>query len=159
MATGPNTLLQYIRRLVSESESDSDAALLDRFISARDERAFTALFDRHGALVFHVCQRVLGDVHAAEDAFQAVFLILARKATAVQPRHALAAWLHGVARRVALKARTARARQVHQVRFPNAPAPDPRPDPLSELSGRELIRIVDEEVERLPEVYRLPVIV
>ncbi len=158
MAKGPETLLQYVRRLVIASPGDSDAALLGRFISARDERAFTALVDRHGALVLHVCQRILGDVHDAEDAFQAVFLVLARKAAAVQPREALAAWLHGVARRVALKALAARARQVREAQSPTARPADPRPDPLSELSGRELVKIIDEELQRLPKVYRLPTI-
>src|SRR5258708_24734633 len=158
MAKGPETLLQYVRRLVIASPGDSDAALLGRFISARDERAFTALVDRHGALVLHVCQRILGDVHDAEDAFQAVFLVLARKAAAVQPREALAAWLHGVAGRVALKALAARARQVREAQSPTARPADPRPDPLSELSGRELVKIIDEELQRLPKVYRLPTI-
>jgi RNA polymerase sigma factor (sigma-70 family) len=160
MAAGPETLLRYIRRLVIPSEPDeaTDAALLGRFISARDQRAFTALVDRHGPLVFDVCHRVLGDVHDAEDAFQATFLVLARKAAAVHPREALPAWLHGVARRVALKARSARARPFRKAGPLAAPPADPRPDPLVELSARELLMIIDDELQRLPEVYRLPVI-
>jgi RNA polymerase sigma factor (sigma-70 family) len=160
MTAGADTVLRYIQRLVVRPEPDeaSDAALLSRFIARRDERAFTALVDRHGPLVLRVCHRVLGDVHDAEDAFQAAFLVLARKADAVRPREALAAWLHGVARRVALKARSARARQLRGARPPAAPPADPRPDPLAELSGRELLLVLDEEVQRLPDVYRLPVI-
>src|SRR5262245_34538385 len=127
MAAGPETLLRYVCRLVVPSEPDAatDPALLGRFVAERDEGAFTALVDRHGPLVLHVCRRVLGDAHGAEDAFQAVFLILARKAAAVHPREALAAWLHGVARRVALKARSARVRRLREARPPGAPPADP----------------------------------
>jgi RNA polymerase sigma factor (sigma-70 family) len=157
MAAKPETLLRYIRRLVRPPE-DSDAALLGRFISERDERAFTALLERHGPLVLQVCWRVLGNVEDAEDAFQAAFLVLAQSAATVHCRESLPAWLHGVARRVALKARLARARQFRQTR-PLAVLPtDPCPDPLSELSARQLLVILDEEVQRLPERYRLPVI-
>src|SRR5215471_19038512 len=113
MEAGPAPLVRYIRHLVIQPESSeaSDAALLARFISEKDETAFAALVDRHGPLVLHVCRRVLGDVHDAEDAFQAAFLVLARKAATVYPREALTAWLHGVAHRVALKARSAKVRQ------------------------------------------------
>src|SRR5262249_5042166 len=116
MAVGPDSLLGYIRRLVSRPESDdiTDAALLGRFLSGGDETAFAALLDRHGPLVLHVCRRILADMHDAEDAFQATFLILARKAATVRPREALPAWLHVVARRVALKARSAKTRQCHE---------------------------------------------
>jgi RNA polymerase sigma factor (sigma-70 family) len=160
MAARPENLLQCIRRLVAPvgPHEAGDAALLGRFLANRDDRAFAALVDRHAELVFGVCWRVLGDVQDAEDAFQATFLVLARKAATVRPREALPAWLHGVARRVALKARTARARH------PLAGTPlaehlvDPRPDPLDRLSARELLAIVDEELQRLAEVYRLPVI-
>src|SRR5205807_3791345 len=106
-----------------------------------------------------VCQRVLGDVHAAEDACQAAFLVLARKAASIRRRESLAAWLHGVAYRVAQKARGATARQrLHEKPLPDLAAPDRRPDPLAELTARELLTVLDEEVQHLPEVYRLPVI-
>jgi RNA polymerase sigma factor (sigma-70 family) len=160
MAARSANLLQCIRRLVAPVAPNeaSDAALLGRFLAGRDERAFAALVDRHAELVFGVCWRLLGEVQDAEDAFQATFLVLARKAGTVRPREALPAWLHGVARRVALKARTARAR--HPLAgTPLAAHPvDPRPDPLAGLSARELLAIVDEELQRLAEVYRLPVI-
>jgi RNA polymerase sigma factor (sigma-70 family) len=159
VAARSETLLRCLRRLAVAAGADdaSDAALLGHFLADRDERAFAALVDRHAELVLQVCWRVLGDVHDAEDAFQATFLVLARKAAAVRPREALPAWLHGVARRVALKARSARARQPRPGAAPPAPV-DPCPDPLARLSARELLAIVDEEVRRLAEVYRLPVI-
>jgi RNA polymerase sigma factor (sigma-70 family) len=160
MAASSEALLRYIRRLVFASQPGeaSDATLLGRFISQRDERAFTVLVDRHGPLVMQVCSRVLGNVQDAEDAFQAAFLILARKASTVHPRETLTAWLHGVARRVALKARSARTRQVREAPRGAAPPADPRPDPLDDISGRELLMVIDEELQRLPEAYRLPVI-
>src|SRR5207248_2280250 len=100
----------------------------------------------------------LGDAHDAEDAFQATFMVLARRAAAVHPREALAAWLHGVARRVALEARATRARRLREVGPPPVPRAEARPDPLAELSAREVRDLVDAELSRLPEVYRLPVI-
>jgi RNA polymerase sigma factor (sigma-70 family) len=159
MAAGSETLLRFIRRLAVpvEPPEATDAALLGRYLSAKDEKAFTALVDRHGPLVYHVCQRVLGNAHDAEDAFQAVFLVLARKAATVRPRERLAAWLYGVARRVALKVRSARARRRSTAHLPAPPA-DPHPDPLAEISARELLLLIEEEIQRLPEGYRLPVI-
>jgi RNA polymerase sigma factor (sigma-70 family) len=160
MAAGPDTLLRYIRGLATRPEPDegSDAALLDRFVKRRDETAFAALVVRHGPLVLHVCQRILGDRHDAEDAFQAAFLVLARKAATVRRRQALPAWLYGVARRAALKARSTKARRCREIAPPTLDPSDPHPDPLAELSAREVLLIVAEELECLPEVYRLPVI-
>jgi RNA polymerase sigma factor (sigma-70 family) len=160
MAAGTETLVRYIRGLVIRPEQDeaSDAALLGRFIAERDEGAFAALVHRHGPLVLQVCRRVLGDVHDAEDAFQAAFLVLARKAATVHPRRALAAWLHGVAYRVAFKSRSARVRRLRRALPLTDQLSDRHLDPLADLSARELLAVVDEEVRRLPEVYRLPVI-
>src|SRR5271166_4261623 len=84
----------------------TDGQLLDRFNATRDEAAFGDLISRHGRLVLGVCRRVLRHEHDAEDAFQATFLILARKAGSIRKREALGSWLFGVARRIALKART-----------------------------------------------------
>jgi RNA polymerase sigma factor (sigma-70 family) len=160
MAAGPDTLLRYIRQLANPPEPDpaTDAALLARYLAVADEAAFAVLVHRHGSLVFNVCRRVLGDIHDAEDAFQGTFLVLARKAATVRPREALTSWLHGVARRVALKARSARIRRCQQGWPLLSPPPDPCPDPLAELSAREALGIIDEELQRLAEVYRLPVI-
>jgi RNA polymerase sigma factor (sigma-70 family) len=160
MAAAHDNLVRYVRGLVVRPETDrnTDAGLLDRYVSEGDEASFAAMVDRHGPLVLHVCRRVLGDPHDAEDAFQSAFLILARKAARVRPRETLAAWLHGVAYRVALKARFARTRRDRRTVGDAEIAADARPDPLSDLSARELLAVVDGEVRRLPEAYRLPVI-
>jgi RNA polymerase sigma factor (sigma-70 family) len=161
MAPTATQLLNYLRRLAAPPapDLDTDAALLDRFARRRDETAFAQLVGRHGPMVLRLCRRVLGDAHAADDAFQATFLILSRQASAVRRPGALAAWLHAVAYRVALKARTAgQRRRLHETPAPDLTPPDPRPDPLEELTARELLTVLDEEVQRLPEVYRLPVL-
>src|SRR5213592_4597379 len=95
----------------------TDGQLLARFVAGRDEAAFAALVDRHGAMVLGVCRRVLRHQQDAEDAFQATFLVLARQARAVRKREALGSWLHGVAFRVAnkLRARQARREMVEKI--------------------------------------------
>jgi RNA polymerase sigma factor (sigma-70 family) len=148
-------LLRQVRRLAGPPAA-SDADLLIRYARCGDEQAFTALVERHGPMVLRLGRRVLGDVHAAEDATQTAFLVLARRARSVRRPGALAAWLHRVALRIALKARAARRPQL----APDGrldPA-DPRPDPLDRLTARELLDALDEEIARLPEVYRLPVL-
>jgi RNA polymerase sigma factor (sigma-70 family) len=160
MTASPEILLQHIRRLAADApDATADAALLARFLSRRDGPAFAALVARHGPMVLRLCQRVLGDPHAAEDAFQAAFLVLARQAASIRRPQALAAWLHGDAYRVALKARAARARRrCQQLPASDLAPPDRHPDPLAALTARELLSVLDEEVQRLPEVYRLPVL-
>src|SRR5437899_6991709 len=99
MATADlNHVLSRARRLaVGDPVAPPDAVLLARFVARRDEAAFAALVARHGAMVFGVCRRVLHDRHDAEDACQATFLVLARRAAAIRKRSALGPWLHGVA--------------------------------------------------------------
>jgi RNA polymerase sigma factor (sigma-70 family) len=159
MPAGPESVLRYIRQSVARSVPEtSDAALVREIVSGRGEGAFAALMERHGPLVLHVCRRVLGPGNDAEDAFQATFLVLARKAARIRRPQAVSAWLYGVARRVALKARSARARRERQFEpLVKSPA-DRRPDPLAEISTRELLQIFEEELWRLPERNRLPVI-
>jgi RNA polymerase sigma factor (sigma-70 family) len=161
MAARPAPLLDYLHRLASQHGSDPapDAVLLDLFRRGQDEAAFAALVARHGPMVFRLCRRMLGDAQAAEDAFQATFLVLARRAAAVRPPEVLAAWLHQVAYRVALKMRGAGVRRrARETSAPDLAPADPHPDPLAELSARELLTILDEEMQRLPDVYRLPLI-
>jgi RNA polymerase sigma factor (sigma-70 family) len=159
MPTHADRLLHCVRRTISQAGSEtSDSGLLARFLSGRDPAAFEALVSRHGPMVLRVCRHVLGNRHDAEDAFQATFLVLARKAGGVGPSGCLANWLHGVAYHVALGARTAARRQRCEDLSPDRAPPDPRPDPLAELTAREALRILEEEVQRLPEVYRLPVV-
>jgi cobalt-zinc-cadmium efflux system membrane fusion protein len=136
----------------------SDGELLGRFVARRDaaaEAAFAALVERYGPMVLGVCRRVLGDRHEAEDAFQATFLVLARKAASIARPEQLANWLFGVAYRTALGARAregrrkARERRVHAIsRSQNTPAGDEEPV-LAELRA-----ILDQELARLPERYR-----
>lgn len=147
--TMPHPIWSLLRRLPPDDPS-SDAAVLRRFDLTRDETAFELLVWRHGGLVMGVCRRMLRDEHLAEDAFQATFLILARKAGAV--RGSLAGWLHQVARRVCLKARKKNPipRELGSDREAACDA-----DPL--LSS-ELRTVLDYEISRLPEKPRLAVV-
>jgi RNA polymerase sigma factor (sigma-70 family) len=156
MAAETQKLLGHLLRLTDQATSD--AALVTRWAQHKDEDAFATLVARHGPMVLGVCQRVLGDRQHAEDAFQAAFLVLARKAGSVQPPEALPAYLYGVAIRIARKARRARRCQTVPAYSEAAEPTDPRPHTLDALSGRELLAMVDAEVLRLPEVYRLPVL-
>lgn len=161
MPARPARLFHHLRRIVSRRVPDpaSDAALLERYVSQRDQAAFAALVDRHGPMIMRLCRRVLADGQAAEDAFQATFLVLARRAAAVYPQDTVAAWLYGVAYRVALKIRTANnRRRLREGPSAELTPADPRQDPLAELTARELLSLLDEEVRRLPSVFRLPVI-
>src|SRR5262249_27756755 len=111
MPTRADRLLPYTRGSGPRATpAPDDPAFLTRFLTSRDPAAFEALLARHGPMVLRVCQRVLGNWHDAEGAFQATFLVLARKAASVRSTAALAAWLHGVACRVALGARIRGAR-------------------------------------------------
>jgi RNA polymerase sigma factor (sigma-70 family) len=157
MPTHTERLLHCVRRIASQAGPEpDDSGLLARYLADGDPAAFEALVSRHGPMVLRVCQHVLGNSHDAEDAFQATFLVLARKVASVRPTGCLAGWLHGVASRVALGARTA-ARRRGAALTPDSARPDPRPDPLAELTARETLCILEEEVQRLPEAYRLPV--
>jgi RNA polymerase sigma factor (sigma-70 family) len=136
-------------------KSAADGELLTLFAATRDEEAFTELVRRHSGLVFGVCRRVTGNHHLAEDAFQAVFVVLATKAGAVRPQSAVAAWLHGVAWRTAMRARTmANRRQRREALV--AARPEPTLSSTDEVP--DAVAILDEEIAHLPEHYRLPLV-
>ncbi len=143
------------RRMALETLADqSDPQLVARALAGPDEAALQAIVHRHGAMVYRVCWRVLHHVHDAEDAFQATFLVLAQKLRSVRKQASLASWLHGVAHRVALKARTqAAARRRHE-----SQAAAGQETPPEDGSGKELLALLDAELERLPEKWRLPLI-
>src|SRR5438270_11805292 len=100
------SVLQHIRTIANARsyEETSDRGLLERFLAQREEAAFVALLKRHGPMVLQVCRRIQGNEHDAEDAFQATFLLLARKASSIRKLDSVASWLHGVAHRSALQA-------------------------------------------------------
>jgi RNA polymerase sigma factor (sigma-70 family) len=159
MAT--NTLsrvLQQLRRaaLARDGAGPTDGELLGRYLAGRDETAFEALVRRHGPMVLGVCQRLLGNRHDAEDAFQATFLVLVRRAAAVVPRDLVGNWLYGVAYRTALEARAANARRK---RKESRVAPLTRTaDVPEEAAWRELRPLLDRELARLPDKYRAAVV-
>jgi DNA-directed RNA polymerase specialized sigma24 family protein len=114
MATGPmNPVIACLRRVAlhHERRGMTDGRLLQQFLKRHDGEAFAELVRRHGPMVLSVCERILRSAHDAEDAFQATFLVLARKAASVVSGEMVGSWLYGVAQRTALKARTAAARR------------------------------------------------
>jgi RNA polymerase sigma factor (sigma-70 family) len=150
-------VLEYLRtgHAAQELEQLADGELLGRFLTDRDEAAFAVLVHHHGPMILGVCRRVLGDGHHAEDAFQATFLVLVRRAAAIHRQAPLGPWLYGVARRVALKARArAAARQSRQREL----ADMPRTEPLDERTWQEMRPVLDEEIGRLPEKCRAPLV-
>src|SRR5438552_3560880 len=141
---------------VRSSADGGDGELLARYRTARDQDAFGSLVRRHGPMVLGVCRRVLRDSHAAEDAFQATFVVLARKADAVRPPDRLAPWLYGVAYRTALKAR-GRAFRRQQVEQEYAAEVGTR-RPASPDGAADLLPVIDEQLNALPEKYRTPLV-
>jgi RNA polymerase sigma factor (sigma-70 family) len=149
--------MHHVRRaaLLSGGAGLTDGQLLGWFLEQHSEAAFEALMRRHGPMVLGVCRRALGHAQDAEDAFQATFLVLAQRANSIVPREAVANWLYGVARRTALgaKAKAARRRaKEKQVRA--MPHPLTKPEAI----WQDLEPILDEELGRLPDKYRLPVL-
>src|SRR5690242_16487459 len=149
-------LLRGLRRLADAGDpAAGDDRLLERFVGQRDQDAFAALVHRHGPLVWRVCRRMLRDRQEAEDAFQAAFLVLARKAGSIRNPGALASFLYGVAFRIARKLR---ARADRHPSPAGATSCAPAPDPIRDAAWRELEQILAEEVQRLPEKYRAPIL-
>lgn len=173
IAAGPTTMtnrqpasaLRRLRILFASGTATglTDRQLLERFTARRvesseaasaAEMAFEALVDRHGAMVWGVCRRVLGDAHEAEDAFQATFLVLVRKAGSVRVEDSLGRWLYGVAHRVALRARSGADRRASYRGPTPAGSSD---DPAGEVERGELRNALGEEIDRLPTKYRCPI--
>jgi RNA polymerase sigma factor (sigma-70 family) len=152
-------LLVHVRSLVDESRPPtapcSDRQLLERFTRHDDQAAFTALVRRHGPLVLGVCRRVLRQEADAEDAFQAVFLVLARKARSVCWGDSVGGWLYGVAYRVAHKARVARARRQRREARAGRPVDT---TPATSAPWSELQAVLDEELQHLPAAFRTPLV-
>jgi len=150
-------VLGQLSKLLESRPADKlcDEELLERFAVRHDEEAFAALLERHGPLVLRVCRRVLHESHDAEDAFQATFLVLARRARAIRKRKALGCWLHGVAYRVAARLRSTAARR--PVSEANVVRPTPA-DPAAEASWREVCAVLHEELARMAEKYRAPLL-
>ncbi len=157
MANGQLAIVvRHIHKLAEGAgvEDLGDGPLLDRFLNRGEEEAFAALVRRHGPMVLGVCRRVLRDAHAAEDAFQATFLVLVRKARTLDRRGSVAGWLYAVAYHVALKARAEAARRRRRER--QAPAPHEASAPPEIWA--DLQPVLDEELNRLPEAYRAAVV-
>jgi RNA polymerase sigma factor (sigma-70 family) len=149
------SVLRHLRRAAGHPDAGrSDAHLLERFITRRDECAFELLLWRHGPTVLGVCRRLLRREQDAEDAFQVTFLTLARKAGAIGKRASVGSWLYKVACRAALQVRAAAARQPAALPGAEPAAPEEAPA----VEARELRPVLDEEVGRLPEKYRAPVV-
>jgi RNA polymerase sigma factor (sigma-70 family) len=149
-------VLEHLRRLPTRgADGVADQQLLTRFVAGRDGDAFTALMQRHGPMVVGVCRRLLREPHDVEDAFQATFLVLARKAGSIRKGESLGSWLHGVALRVARKIRLEAARRTRRER--QRPAPEPA-ETGDALTWGELRSLLDEELGRLPAGWRAPLI-
>ncbi|HEX4608216.1 MAG TPA: sigma-70 family RNA polymerase sigma factor [Urbifossiella sp.] len=149
--TGTGRLLRMARD-IQPAETDGD--LLGRYARDRDEAAFAELVRRNGPVVLRACRSILGDAGAAEDAFQATFLVLSRKAARLAHPGSLAGWLHATAVRVARDARRAAFRATRR----EAARVAIRPVPADDLTWREVREVIDAELAALPEVYRVPLV-
>ena len=150
------TVLRHLRRLVqAERAADlTDAELLTRFLDSREEAAFTLLLQRHGPMVLSVCRRILQNREATEDAFQATFVVLARRAGSVRRRASLASWLYGVALRVARRAWVQTSARSHHERQAAMVKRELEQEPTWE----DLRDLLDEEIAALPEKFRAPLV-
>ena len=150
----PNALSRHLRHAAGLTEPDpADGQLLGRFAGDRDEAAFAELVRRHGPMVLGVCRRISGNPHDADDAFQATFLVLARKARGLAGQPALGGWLYGVAHRAALKAKAVAARR----RAKEAAAA--RPEGVETMPEQaDALAVIEQELGRLPKRYREPLV-
>jgi RNA polymerase sigma factor (sigma-70 family) len=145
-------VLRQLRDGVLGDHGCGDGQLLERYLTLREEAAFEALVRRHGPMVLGVCHRVLRNTHDAEDAFQATFLVLVRKAASIRPREQVGNWLYGVAYRTALKAKAVAAKQSARERV------RPRTELVFDEPAADWLPLLDQELSRLPDKYRAPVV-
>src|SRR5262245_34744903 len=150
-----NAILQQLRAAGQRDGAGStDGELLTRFLNQRDDDALAALVERHAPMVWGVCRRVLRNPYDAEDAFQATFLVLVRKAGTVVPREMVANWLYGVAHQTAVRLKaTAVKRGVREMQLKELPEPA-----VAEARVSELLPLLDQELSRLPEQFRVLVV-
>src|SRR6516225_3917794 len=148
-------LRRLTRGMVAATLADqSDRQLVEQFLTGQGEAVFEAIVRRHGAMVYRVCWRVLQHHQDVEDAFQATFLVLAQRLRTVRKHASLASWLHGVAHRVALKAKAeAATRRRHEQQAAVSPAVPP-----DDVSWGEVRAVLDAELVGLPEKWRLPLV-
>jgi RNA polymerase sigma factor (sigma-70 family) len=151
LANAAVSLLQHVRRLAAAASSDEQ--LLAEFLARRSDEAFAAILSRHGPMVLNVARRILHDAHAAEDVFQATFLIVADRAGAIRRRASLAGFLHGAAYRLAV-----RARRRHNMQSLPAAVCDEAIGPPDELAWKEMLGILDYELGQLSDRYRAPLV-
>jgi RNA polymerase sigma factor (sigma-70 family) len=150
------TVLRHLRTSTVQSQAGvKDGRLLEQFVIDRDEAAFAVLVQRHGRMVYGVCMRVLRNTHDVEDAFQATFMILARRAASILPRENVANWLHGVAYRTALKARMLMAKRGNKERELRGRSALQTPE---ERLWQDVLPLLDQELAGLPETYRIPIV-
>jgi RNA polymerase sigma factor (sigma-70 family) len=151
-------LMGKIRRMTGAPRADgqTDGELLERFAAQHEQSAFELLLQRHGPMVLNVCRRVLQNLQDSEDAFQATFLVLLRKAASIAGRELLGNWLYGVAYRTALKARAiATRRKTHESQVPAMETTEMKESAAADRDDRLLL---NEEVNRLPEKFRAPIV-
>jgi RNA polymerase sigma factor (sigma-70 family) len=150
-------LMDRVRQTVFARDAAlSDEQLLSAFIQRREEAAFEAIVRRHGAMVLSTCRRVLRSHHDAEDAFQATFLVLAHKAATITSKHSLANWLYGVAYKTSLKAKST---ATQQRRREQEGADMSKPESAAPQFGSDVHALLDEELSRLPDVYRSVIVI
>src|SRR5262245_15690140 len=156
MAAAIGAVLQNLRRSLNRGEFSrtADGDLLERFVAQRDADAFAALLRRHGPMVLGVCRRVLQNDTDADDAFQATFLVLVRKAASIRPRGMVGNWLYGVAHTTALKARAMNTKRWTRERA----AADRRPLAVAGVTWNDLQAILDQELNGLPDSYRSAIV-
>ena len=153
---GLRSILRRLQSVIGRKRGEralSDAELVDAFLHRHDELAVEVLIWRHGAMVFNLCRRIFRDRHHAEDAFQTTFLVFLRKAGSIGKRQAVGSWLYKVAYRVACRLQTTLSKQPEFHAKINEPAePNPGKDRL------DWRLVLDEEINRLPEKYRVPIV-